>query len=714
MKKTGLDRFLNTPIFIILGSFFFIVGIYNIFSTGGSNGLYALIMNFLSPPVEGPVVQEVFVGSGMQELILYFLPAVLVLFGTLIFARRNPLVSYALAVVVAIYLVVIHVKILFFNLNFGGCYYPDFFTASIFLWVPGILILVNSLIHKKSLLPIIGSLFFMISILLLALNYTSLEYLIGYLLLFAILVSWIGLRIEKSPVLIANFLITSSYVGYFWLRKFVINPRPEYLTLYITFSILFYLLFYFVVIIASGKKDKPLHNLIHLSLTGANLFFLLGTNAYALLHTYPAIYLGLFVTGLALFHLVVLFLMKRKNYSGWILPHFLALMFLLSLALPLLVQQFRVFIFSASLSVLTLYYSLRFRSRTPFGLSVLSLMVMFSYFLFAWIFTLIPTIFTISQLPDPSLLVYGSLMGLIVVGALLFNSNKLQKAEFPPLPTWFGKRRYEIIVRSALFYTIFMTLGWLMFMINCLSTGSADYTSVAWFISGTIFFTGMIKFYAGKKSSFKKPFLYLALGFLFLYPILVHMNMVLYRTTMIIHGTNGFILFIHYLSLLMTVILGRMVYNRIRRHHFKKLSILRTLDVVTILFILFLLCTEYDNLTVILSIFQQVPASRVIVGEDTLTSNMLLPYSIITWILAVVVLIRAMRAGNLFLRNFSIVLFTGMLVKLFTFDFENLSESSRSIMLFLVGLFLIGFAFIYKRLLKGQPILPEIKRLGEG
>ena len=89
-------------------------------------------------------------------------------------------------------------------------------------------------------------------------------------------------------------------------------------------------------------------------------------------------------------------------------------------------------------------------------------------------------------------------------------------------------------------------------------------------------------------------------------------------------------------------------------------------------------------------------------GPDQLTRNMLLPYSVMLGVASVVVFIRSVLRNNRFLRNFAIVLYCIMLVKLFAIDFGSLSAGTRTAVFLVLGLFLIGFAFVYPRLGKND------------
>ena len=122
----------------------------------------------------------------------------------------------------------------------------------------------------------------------------------------------------------------------------------------------------------------------------------------------------------------------------------------------------------------------------------------------------------------------------------------------------------------------------------------------------------------------------------------------------------------------------------------------------TVLSLLFIFFIEYDNLSIILSAMQNSSGMGELAGPDQLTLNMLLPYSEMLGVASVVVFIRSVLRNNRFLRNFAIVLFCIMLIKLFAIDFGSLGAGARTAVFMVLGLFLIGFAFVYPRLGKND------------
>ena len=71
-----MERLLNSRLFIALGAIFLMVGVYfSLSSSDGSGGLYAMIMSLFAPAPDVPFVEVA--GSGMTDLFLYFIPAIL-------------------------------------------------------------------------------------------------------------------------------------------------------------------------------------------------------------------------------------------------------------------------------------------------------------------------------------------------------------------------------------------------------------------------------------------------------------------------------------------------------------------------------------------------------------------------------------------------------------------------------------------------------------
>jgi hypothetical protein len=349
---------------------------------------------------------------------------------------------------------------------------------------------------------------------------------------------------------------------------------------------------------------------MQLLISWANLSVFLGTTGYVLFKYFAFGYLPALVILLLLFNILGIYLIKRYNSPAWQLPHYFAIMGLASLVLPLLLRQNMILLFTAALSVLMLTYYKKFKELSAMWISLIAMSGMALVYIASWLRIYLPAIFA-DTLPANEITLHGIVSGLTILSALLATRFLLKDYDLPLPKMLFGKRKHYRLVRTFLLVALFLTLGWLGFITVGQLTATRNFLLVGWFIAGALFFIAMINFYAGHQSAFKKPLLYAAFGFAFLYPIMVHLSMADYRIG-IIHSSDisWNVLLIHYLALGLLLQLGRLVVKRIHRHNVKNTPLREGLSLVTILFLIFILCTEYDNLSVIMSAFQNNALSQ--------------------------------------------------------------------------------------------------------
>jgi len=314
-RERLVEKFLNSRLFIVLGAVFLLLGLYYSLHSSESSGSFSgVLMNLLRPSEDAQTIEVP--GSGFVSLLLYFLPAALGLIVASWFAQRYSTITHPASLLMAFYLIVIQTKILVLNFNYGGCYYYSFFMASLFLFIPVLLFFMSALFHKRAEILVFACFYFYLSVVLYAANYSGrFEYLFPFVIIFSLAFYWIGQKIEKPAFNLINCAFAFGYLGIFWLRKFVVNTKPDFLILFLIFSALFYLLFYAIVIFASSKGEHPLGKWMQLVLNWSNLFFFLGTTFYVIFKYYTFGYLWIFVLALLLFNILGLYLLKRININ---------------------------------------------------------------------------------------------------------------------------------------------------------------------------------------------------------------------------------------------------------------------------------------------------------------------------------------------------------------------------------------------------------------
>jgi uncharacterized membrane protein len=380
--------------------------------------------------------------------------------------------------------------------------------------------------------------------------------------------------------------------------------------------------------------------------------------------------------------------------------------FLAALVLPLWVQQSQVFLFTAGFSVFMFLYANGFKDRVALWVSRTTTAVAVGFYLFFWITAYFPAIVVSNFLPEVTLLWKGLLQGVILLVILSVMKGVLRREMHSTTKKWFHVRNYNRIITLLLYIALFLTMGWGIFAWLCQYTGTLRYTSIGWFISSSVFFILLIRFYAGKQSEFKKPLLYLGFVVVLLYPLLWGWNI---QGGTIIHlgNLNGTDFLLHYLALFSGIVLGAMTVRRIYQRNTKYLFLKQGVQIVSVLYLAFFLCFEYDYLTVL---------TARLGNSSNSVSNQYIPYSILLGVLSVVVFVYAFFNRKPYLRGCSLVLFAGTLVKVFVYDFPQLAPEEKSTVFIVLGIVLIVFALLYPVMVKiknkktGPPTLPAAGR----
>jgi uncharacterized membrane protein len=157
---------------------------------------------------------------------------------------------------------------------------------------------------------------------------------------------------------------------------------------------------------------------------------------------------------------------------------------------------------------------------------------------------------------------------------------------------------------------------------------------------------------------------------------------------------------LHYLSLALLVILGIMTIRRILLRNVKRKQTIRAVQIVSVLFVSFLLCTEYDNLTVIIAMTGNGSTNFSVAGGELLLFNKYLPYSLLIGVVAASLFFWSVLQHNRFMRSFSLSLALLVLIKVFALDLEKLTPGGRSVLFILLGLVIILSAVFLPRLMK--------------
>ena len=118
-------------------------------------------------------------------------------------------------------------------------------------------------------------------------------------------------------------------------------------------------------------------------------------------------YLPVLVILLLSFNILGLYLIKSYNSPAWQLPHYIAIIGLASLVLPLLFRQNMILLFTAVLSVLMMAYYKKFKEISAMWISLIAMSGMVLVYIASWLRIYLPALLADSS-PETGLLLHGT------------------------------------------------------------------------------------------------------------------------------------------------------------------------------------------------------------------------------------------------------------------------------------------------------------------
>ena len=700
-KKNVLERFLTSYFLKISGSILLLIGFYYALSSLDKNNVFKELIFKLFQPSVDLSMQRGKAGSDVT-IIYYFLPGILILILAGLLAKRFSFITYIISLLSVIYFIIIQTKILVYDFYFGGAAFPPILIVDIFLIFTIITPFINTILLKKPLILNLTSVFFYLSsVMLVTMDRLQLNFILSLLMVFSLFMVWSDRKIKNPAINLVNFILAIIFFGLLWLRKLLVNSQLEYLLPFFIYGVLYYILFYGIVFYSSSAKEKAMPKWMQLTMGFTNLLFYVGTTSYVIIEYYSFGYLWIFALALLLFNLIGLYLSGKYFPAVWKLPHHIATIILAALILPLLLNQSILLLFTAGLSILLLLYSKYSKNQTSIIISMIAMGIMSFDFFFHWIFKYLPALVFSNDLPDASLLWHGILSGAAVVAALILNNLFLKDIEVTLSKKIFNRARYTRLVKGLILFTLFLSSGWIVSALLCYLSGTMQLVAPGWFISGSVFLILMIILKPQRFSSFSKPILFLAPGYILTYPLLVHLNMLASLNNLMFFGIFSIkTVLIHYLALGLLIGLAAISMVRVYGLYPLNKALRRGIQISGLAILLFILFTEYDNLSILLRAGQFILKPSLGMGQEILEYNLHLPYSVILLASSLLILVWSLFKHYRFLRNFSIILFSLSIVKIFLYDFTLLGDTIRTVLFFVIGLLLLGFSIYYPKLKK--------------
>ena len=699
-KKKGTNNRLYYRILISIGILFVLSGLYYII-TSNEELLYKWVLNFGNSiqPATGVEFQQDW--KGLPVYCLYYFPAIIGILVGVFFHERFKVISGAITILSTVYLISFHLvtNTPFFGIVDPACYLPNVYVALFFLFLPiaGYSLIIYS--DKNPLYVILSCLYFYVSVHAYLYSFSDFHYglILSTIPIFNVILLWLGIKTKRTGIHVTSFIFGLLYSVLLLIRRFALNSTPDYVTDFLIYAFAFYLIHSAGVLFIQQDENKPGAKTlrIHWFMSVTNVLFFVSAVAYIVLKYYSFNYLWVCMLGLLLINTGGVYLI-RKYVPGAVTAAFdYMLPVLAALVLPLLIHFHGLFLFFVVLAGLFMLTAARLQKRLFIRLSLLALIPGITLYVAGWVLDLIPVLFESSI--NASLLWGGItdnavfLISLVIIRKIIHNKEAF---ELPAKSTLI--RNYRLFTDSVFFTVSYVSVCWTFFSMLCALTGSTLYAPAGWFIAGSGYFICMIRYYSGKNSQYKKIILYAAYISSLSYPVLSGWNVD--TENLILEGKLNFTaLTIHYLALGLFVALQYMTIKRIYLRNIKKYTMVRQLvKLLTVLLLVFSVCIEYDNITLILQSFSSSDTNLLSVVR--LDKNQYLPYTVVLWILSVCLFIYGVIRNYKIFKSSALVLFSGVVLKFFTYDFQLIETEKSSLILILLGLFLIVAALIYPRI----------------
>lgn len=689
-------------VFTGMGLLFILAGlVYALDVFENSNALKNILLSLFQPQTTTEAETEAASGS-LDVFLLYYLPPLIGL-GLLGYFRswksqHLTMISTGLSIVI-FFLQIILVQRLF---AYGEWYFTTLWVALVFLSIIVAIQLWNAFRLKSKWVLIISSVIFYFSVLLFSVFYlVNFEYFFSVIVLFSIAFFVISEKLKSPSLNLLNLAFALGFMGLFWLRKFVVNSKPDFLVVFIVFATAFYILFYTITLLASRKQHDSLPKWSQLAMLWGNFLFFAITMGFVMLRYYGAGQLWMLSAGMLLLHLAGMSAMKRFESFAWKWPHYFLLIVLASLMLPLLGQQSMLLLFASGMSLGLLYYTLQYKEKFSYWAFVGSFFVMLGMLAYYWLSSYLPAIVLPKEVPGNELMWHGVLSTTAVAIALAALYYMLKDEDVPSAGFSMDGSLLKRMVRVFLWLAAFAAAGWIGSFIVIAMEGSTFYVPMVWFFTGASIFIVSITLLTGKKSFLKLPVLYSGFAFMLLYLPLVQWRMISINTIRIESGTYlalGMVL--HVLDLLLLFVLSVMVIRRVVTQAAKKPAHKAVVQFISIVFISLVLCFEYENLYVLLTASKAGVAAGYIASDALLSGNRYLPFSVVSGMFMVGVLIKSLLDNDNSMRNIAFVLLGILLLKVFFYDFDILSTGMRAVVFIATGVMLLGIAMAYPRIQK--------------
>ncbi|MCK9421624.1 MAG: hypothetical protein M0Q38_03405 [Bacteroidales bacterium] len=512
------------------------------------------------------------------------------------------------------------------------------------------------------------------------------------LILFASgLLFWNGRQLNANLVCRINVLFAWGFMMIWWGLKLILGGSSALLVPYFIYSTLFYFMFYMMGLAGGFHGHHKTAKFFEFLVIMVNIFAYFLCTAGVLYKFGWKEYIWLLSLIMSIQIFTVVMLMEKRNYDRT--PYLIPGIIILSLVFPILVHLNFLILFLGIFSVLLMTYSRFSENKWALIASLVSMTLMLGIYCYDWIFSYFPLNFLQDIILTPASLDKGLIASIFILPVIWINQKLIKDVEVDFSKKWFSRHRYVRLFKGLFLGVLYLACYWIFnyFLMFWLKNGEARLLS--WFIFSCLYFLILMPMLARQKSSYLRNMLWISLLVSVAYPLLLHFKHVLLRNESLIQsGYSSFPFYFHYVGLFLLLFLLSMTGYYFRRTYKENPALIRGVWFYFILMGIFLLLSEFDHLVVLTNYKLGV---RI---EDLILTDRNLPYTIILFVYATLILILGLLMPDRFLRITAMILIAAAMVKMAYKDRQNLSVTGTIILFFVFGSVLLIFSFFYPKI----------------
>ena len=555
------------------------------------------------------------------------------------------------------------------------------------------LLLFSVRIHRKEIPRIAGTAFYVIALLMAGKYGWQIHVLFPMIFVFSALIFYSGIKLGSMVAGKWNFLVCWGFFMIWWVLRMILGGDAGLLWSFFLYGSLFYLLFLYMGAYGQFKGRHKFSNYTEIALIIANLtvFYLMGI--VSLIKFRQMEYAWIFSLGLVAVNFSMLVLASnadKKLQSG---PYVFPAMIILSLIIPFYFPASAILLFLAIASCLLLFYSKYSGDKVAVITALLSMALMLLVYFKDWVFQYLPAAFLGNVLDNPGMMTKGLVAGLVIFPVMIINSRLMKRLHVGFSKEWFSRRSYQSLFKGVNLIVLYLSGFWIVNYVVLVWSKNPDLNFMSWFGYNCLFFLITIPALVSQQSKFIAPAIGFAMFFSLAYPSLIHFTTLDLRNELLLHehlSRLGF--WFHYPVVLLFVAEIIMLEAYMKKAFETNALLVRVFTFYLLFMGLFILLSEYDHFSIWTGL------RRGITIEEIALADRVIPYTFLLLAYSSLILVIGMAIRNRLLRAAGLIFVLGTLVKILYIDLRALSGTTRSAVLFAVGIIVLTLSFMYPRL----------------